>query len=217
MKPFSPQLLDDLAAGRVEYRDAVELVLDSGVVRMVIGVRGQFGWSDVDGYLPEPETGDAIFYGGGALVSLDLPESALGPESRAIVVRVLETYLEEGSDIPANVFDDGVRATIDEEPWQGRLAIASVFWIGSTGLPIYREQVAIRELDSMPLEWDADGNPVRVLMLEEPDITQRDIEGKTANGAFQALIDPADRAFEHVGTTVRQMQNVNWGRIEGSA
>lgn len=243
MKPFSPELLDDLAAGLVEYRDAVELVLDSGVVRMVIGMRGAFVWDDIEGLLPPWQVGpdplgdvwsdagywrndvpwraepypDPVFYGGGALVGLELPESSLGPESRAIVVRVLETYLEEGSDIPVNVFDDGVRATIDEEPWQGRLAVASVFWIGSGGLPVYREQVAIRELDSMPLEWDADGNPVRVLMLEEPDITQRDIEGKTANAAFQALIDPDDRAFEHVGTTVRQMQKINWGRVEGAA
>lgn len=210
MKTFDPDVLDQLAAGIVEYRDALTLVFDSGVVNIFIGGRGQFAWTD-DGI------GDQVFYGGGALVSLDVPENAIGQEARAMIVRVLETYMEEGSDIPVNVFDDGVRATIDEEPWQGRTAIASVFWLGAGGLPIFREQHSIREIDAMPLEWDEGGNPIRQLVLEEPDITQRDIEGKTSNAAFQALIDPSDRALEHVGTTVKQLQKINFGRVEGAA
>lgn len=239
MKPFDSALLDMLAAGRVDYRDVVELVFDSGIARFFIGGRGRFAWDDIDGLLApwmleggtlradgyvrfDKNWGginppEAVFYGGGALVSLDVPANALGPESRAITARMLETYMVEGSDIPINVFDDDVRATIDEEPWQGRPAVLSIFWIGDSGLPIYREQVAIREMDAMPLEWDEAGNPVRSLILEEPDITQRDIEGKTANAAFQALIDPTDKAFEHVGGVARQMQRINWGRVEGKS
>lgn len=267
MKPFDPDLLDMLDAGQVDYRDAIELVFDSGVVRMFIGGRGQFAWDDAEGLLPpwmmmpglwmldggtlsgtgfvdfsldwdEPAPGlylsgtgyvrfgkswdgvnapEAVFHGGGSLVSLDVPANALGSESRAITARVLETHMVEGSDVPVNTFDDDVRATIDEEPWQGRPAVLSIFWIGPSGLPIYREQVAVREMDAMPIDTDQDGNPVRSLVLEEPDITQRDVEGKTANAAFQALVDPTDRAFEHVGTTVRQMQKINFGRIEGAA
>lgn len=239
MKPSSPELIAMIEAGQVDYRDAVELAFDSGTVRLFIGGRGQFGWDDTEGLLPlwmleggvlredgyvrfdknwnGPNPPDAVFYGGGSLVGLDVPANALGPESQAITVRVFETYMVEGSDIPVNTFDDDVRATIDEEPWQGRPAVLSIFWIGPNGLPIHREQVAVREMDSMPLETDGDGNPVRLLVLEEPDITQRDIEGKTANAAFQALIDPTDRAFEHVGATVRQMRQINWGRVEGKS
>jgi hypothetical protein len=76
---------------------------------------------------------------------------------------------------------------------------------------IEREQVAVRQMDSMPLEWDEDGNPIRSLVLEEPDITQRDIEGKTSNAEFQALIDPTDKAFEHVGTAATH--KINFGRV----
>lgn len=214
MKPHSPELLDMLNAGKVEYRDAIELVFDSGSARMFIGGVGKFGWDDAEGVIAEPGPGDAVFYGGGNLVSLDVPPNALGPESQAITARVFETYMTEGSDVPVNTFDDDVRATIDEEPWQGRPAVLSIFWIGASGLPIYREQVAVREMDAMPIEWDAEGRPVRSLILEEPDITQRDIEGLTANAAFQALIDPDDRAFEHVGEAARQMQKITWGRVE---
>ena len=211
MKPYSPELLDELEAGNVDYRDAVELVFDSGVVRLVVGIKGAFGWDDVTGVaMPWDAAPGDVFHGGGQLVSLDVPENALGPESRAITARVFETYLEEGSDIPVNTFDDGVRATIDEEEWEGRAAVLSVFWFGSSGLPILREQVAVRTMDQMVLDWDGDGNPIRSLILEEPDIMQRDIEGKTANAAFQALIDPTDRAFEHVATA--QRQKISFGR-----
>lgn len=234
MKPHSSELLDELAAGQVDYRDAIELVFDSGVVRLVVGMRGQFGWDDIEGVLApwrmdgtgedvwsdsgywrdDRQDGmplaDDVFYGGGQLVGLDVPENALGPESRAITARVFETYLAEGSDIPVNTFDDGVRATIDEEEWEGRAAVLSVFWFGSSGLPILREQVAVRTMDQMVLEWDQDGNPVRSLILEEPDIMQRDVEGKTANAAFQGLIDPTDKAFEHVASA--QRQKVSFGR-----
>jgi len=210
VKPHDPDVLDQLRAGVVDYRDALTLALDSAVLSFFIGGIGRFEWSD-DGI------GTQTFHGLGSLVSLDVPPNALGPEAPAITARLLETYMVEGSDIPENTFDDDVRATIDEEPWEGRPAILSIFWIGAGGLPIYREQVAIRQIDAMPLEWDREGNPVRILMLEEPDITQRDIEGKTANAAFQNLIDPTDRAFEHVGTTVQQMQRINFGRVEGAA
>lgn len=255
MKPHSPELLDELEAGRVDVRDAIELYFDSGVVRLLIGVKGQFGWDDAAGVLPPWRVGevavvdiwddnlfwddamaddlsgeglwsdagwwrddrvdgtplsDATFYGGGQLVALDVPENALGPESRAITARVFETYLGEGSDIPVNTFDDGVRATIDEEEWEGRPAVLSTFWLDQSGTPILREQVAVRTMDQMVLETDAEGVPVRSLILEEPDIMQRDIEGKTANAAFQALIDPTDKAFEHVASA--QRQKISFGR-----
>jgi hypothetical protein len=147
----------------------------------------------------------------GPLVEMDVPENALGPESRAITVKLFETYMSEGSDIPVNVFDDGVRATIDEEQWEGRPAILSVFWLSEDGVVLEREQIAVREMDSMPLEWDGNGNPVRSLVLEEPDITQRDVEGKTSNAEFQALIDPTDRSHEHIGTA--KNQKINFGKI----
>jgi len=212
MKPHSPELLAELNAGRVDYRDAVELVFDSGVVRLVVGVKGSFGWSDLTGVsMPWAEDHGDLFHGGGDLIGLDVPENALGPESQAITAKVFETYMVEGSDVPVNVFDDGVRATIDEEPWEGRPAVLSVFWFGAGGTPILREQVAVRTMDQMVVSTDEAGNPIRALILEEPDIMQRDIEGKTANAAFQALIDPTDKAFEHVATA--QRQKISFGRL----
>lgn len=212
MKPHSPELLAELNAGRVDYRDAVELVFDSGVVRLVVGINGSFGWSDLTGVsMPWDEDHGDLFHGGGDLIGLDVPENALGPESQAITAKVFETYMVEGSDVPVNVFDDGVRATIDEEEWEGRPAVLSVFWFGAGGTPILREQVAVRTMDQMVVSIDEDGNPIRSLILEEPDIMQRDIEGKTANAAFQALIDLTDKAFEHVATA--QRQKISFGRL----
>lgn len=172
-------------------------------------------WDD-NGYWRDDRGGpfsppDAIFYGGGDLASIEVPAQALGPQSEAITARLNETYRVEGSDVPVNIFDDGVRATIDEEPWQGRIARLSLFWLSVNGHVLAREPVALREIDAMRMEWDEQGKPVRVLVLEEPDITQRDIEGKTSNAAFQALIDPTDKAFEHVGTV--RNQKINFGKI----
>ncbi|MBI4046574.1 MAG: hypothetical protein HY371_07130 [Devosia nanyangense] len=203
MKMFAPETAARFAAGEVDGIDALTLVFDSGIVNVAIGVRGQFTWDD-------PTLGEQTFYGGGALTALDVPENALGPESRAITARLFESSMVVGSDIPVNVFDDGVSATIDEELWEGRTAILSIFWLSKDGVPIEREQVAVRQIDAMPLDWDEEGNPVRSLILEEPDIAQREIEGKTSNAEFQALIDPTDRAFEHVGTT--KNQKINFGK-----
>lgn len=204
MKTYSSDTLARLAAGEVDYLDAASLVFDSGVISVFMRGKGQFVWDDAT-------LGEQTFYGMGPLVEMDVPENAIGPESRAITLRLFETYMEEGSDIPANVFDDGVRATIDEEEWEGRTAILSVFWLSKEGAILEREQIAIREMDAMPLEIDQKGNPMRSLILEEPDITQREIEGKTSNAEFQALIDPTDKAFEHVGTT--KSQKINFGKV----
>jgi len=204
VKTFDPDTLARLEAGEVDYIDAITLVFDSGIANFAIGMKGQFTWDDAT-------LGEQTFHGGGSLVNLDVPENALGPESQAITASLYETYMPEGADTPVNVFDDGVRATIDEEEWEGRTAILSIFWRTSDGAIIEREQVAIRQMDSMPLEWDEEGNPIRSLVLEEPDITQRDIEGKTSNAEFQALIDPTDKAFEHVGTAATQ--KINFGRV----
>jgi len=194
----------ELAAGRVDAIDLLTLVFDSAVMHIAIGIRGTFVWDD-------PVLGEMTITGTGKLIELDVPENALGPESRAITARLYETYLTEGSDVPENVFDDGVRATIDEEEWEGRTAIGSILWLDANGAIIEREQIFIREIDAMPLEWDADGNPMRSLVLEEPDITQRDVEGKTSNAEFQALIDPDDKGFEHVGVT--KNQKITFGRV----
>lgn len=203
MKMFTPESQARFEAGEVDAIDALTLVFDSGIVNIAMGIRGQFTWDDLT-------LGEQTFYGGGALTALDVPENALGPESRAITARLFETYMEEGSDIPVNVFDDGVRATIDQEQWEGRTAILSIFWLSQTGEVLEREQVAVRQMDAMPVDWDEDGNPVRSLVLEEPDVAQRQIEGKTSNAEFQALIDPTDKAFEHVGTT--KSQKINFGK-----
>jgi hypothetical protein len=204
MKLYSAETMAMLAAGKVRYVDALTLVFDSGTVSVYMGGKGSFPWDDAT-------LGPQTFVGMGSLVELDVPANALGPESRAITVKLFETYMAEGSDIPVNIFDDGVRASIDEELWEGRPAILSIFHLSDDGVVLEREQVAVRQMDSMPIDVDGKGNPVRSLVLEEPDITQRDIEGKTSNAEFQALIDPSDRAFEHVGTA--KNQKINFGRI----
>ena len=134
MKTFNPATLASLAAGRVDYIDAVTLVFDSGVVNGFLHGTGMIPWED-DGI------GAQTFFGMGSLVDIDVPENGLGPESRAITLRLYETYLTEGSDVPVNVFDDNVRATIDEEEWEGRTAILSIFWRDENGTIIEREQV----------------------------------------------------------------------------
>lgn len=204
MKTYAPGVVVDHSAGRIDAIDALTLVLDSGVVNLAIGVAGTFVWDD-------PAFGPMTFVGAGGLVTLDVPENALGPQSQAITATLFETYMAEGSDIPVNVFDDGVRASIDEEVWEGRIAIPSIFWLDENGSIMAREQVAVRQIDSMAMQWDDAGNPMRIATLEEPDITQRDIEGKTSNAEFQALIDPTDRSHEHIGTA--KNQKINFGKI----
>jgi len=196
VKTYDATTLARLEAGQVDYLDALTLVFDSGTMNLVIGMKG--GSFAID----DPILGPQTFHGVGGLVSLDVPDGTLGNESQAITATLVETYLRAGSDVPTNVFDDGVRATIDEESWENREAILSVFWRDVDGTIIEREQVAMRQIDAMPLQWDENGNPMRRAVLEEPDVTQRDVEGKTANAEFQALVDPDDKAFEHVGTAV---------------
>lgn len=133
------------------------------------------------------------------------------PNPYLVTAEISKTLISSEGDDTINVFDDGIRATIDEEEWEGREAILSVFWLSEGGAVIEREQVAMREMDSMPVEWDAAGNPSRTLVLEEPDITQRDIEGETSNSEFQRRIDDTDLAFEHVASV--RSDEINWGRI----
>lgn len=203
MKTYDTATAADHAAGRVDPVDLVTLVFDSGVMHLALGVRGTKVWDD-------PVLGEMTITGAGALAALDVPEDAFGPESRAITARLYETYMVEGSDVPVNVFDDGTRTSIDEEEWEGRTAILSILWLSEGGVITEREQVAVRQIDQMYVDIDADGNPMRVAILEEQDITQRDIEAKTANAASQALIDPDDDSFAHVGTVVTQ--KINFGQ-----
>ena len=193
MKPFDSGTIARLEAGEVDYLDALTGVFDAGPVNLFIGT-GQFPWED-------DTVGSVTFTGAGALLSIELPAEQAGNEASAIRVRLAEMYMPMGSAVPVNVFDDGVRASIDEEPWQWREVILSVFWLDAGGLPVYREQVARRVIDAMPVEQDENGLPVRVAVLEQPGIVQRDIEGKTHNAELQRLIDPDDRFLEHVGTT----------------
>lgn len=207
MKVFDPAIADDHAVGRIDAVDVLTLVFDSATMHMALGVAGTYTFDD-------PTIGEMVIIGTGNFISLDVPESALGPSSQAITATLFETYLEEGGDVPVNVFDDGVRATIDEEPWEGRPAIGSILWLSEGGDVLGREQVFVREVDAMPMEWDEAGNPMRRAVLEEPDIIQRDIEGKTANAELQAMIDPADTSFSQVG--IARLQDIHFGqRAEG--
>src|SRR5690606_22784142 len=96
---------------------------------------------------------------------------------------------------------DEDRASIDAEPWQWREVILSRFWLDADGSILFREQVARRVIDNVPIEEDESGYPVRVFVLEQTAIVQRDIEAKTHNAELQRLIDPDDRFMEHVVTT----------------
>jgi len=191
MKTYDSATLARLAAGEIDVIDGLTLVLDAGTVSFATNLQGSFTFTD-------DALGTQTFAGAAGLLSLDVPQAAVGAQSEAITASLTETWVPEGTDIPVNLFDDGVRASIDDEPWQNRLAILSVFWREQGGDIIEREQVAIRQIDQMVMTWDANGNPVRQGMLEEPDIIQKDIEGKTSNPAFQALIDPTDKGLEHV-------------------
>ena len=193
MKAFDSGTLARLDAGEVDYFDAVTAIFDSGVLNLFPGV-GEFTVDD--------ETlGEQTFTGAGALLSIDVGGQRAGHEATRMSVRLAETYMPQGSTTPVNVFDDGVRATIDEEPWQWREVILSVFWLAADGTILCREQVARRLIDAMPIEEDENGFPVRVAVLEQPAIVQRDIEARTHNAELQRAIDADDRFLEHLGTT----------------
>jgi hypothetical protein len=203
LKTFEASTNSDHDAGRVDAVDMLTIVLDSDVVHLAVGVIGSIPWDD-------PEWGAITITGAGALGSLDVPETAFGQESKAVTARLYETYMPEGSDTPVNIFDDGVRASIDDEEWEGRTAILSILHLSEAGVIIEREQVAVRQIDQMYVDRDGDGNAVRVAVLEEPDITQREIEAKTANAASQKLIDPTDNSFRHVGKA--RTQKITFGQ-----
>lgn len=207
MRAFDAETLDRLDAGEIDYIDAATFVLDSGIASMWIGGRGQFDWTD-------DTIGTQTFYGGGSLLSLDVPGNSLVGDSAQVLLHLIETYMVEGSDVPVSIWDDGSSPTfnIDGEPWEGREVILSCFWCAQDGTVLMREQIERLEMDSMIEETDEAGRPTRTVTLERPDIIQRDIEGKTDNAEFQRLIDPADRGFEHVGQTAAQ--TINFGRIQ---
>lgn len=203
MKLYDSATMARFEKGEEDYVDALVFILDSGLVCVFPG-RGTFTWTD-------EEIGTQTFYGLAPLLTIEVPRQSLGNESQPITVRLAETYMPEGSDTPVNVFDDGVRQTIDEEPWQGREAIVSRFWRDENGLVVYRERIGRRVIDDMPTEEDADGNPIRVAVLEREDIIQRNVESKTANADLQRLLDPDDLACEHIRTTARQQ--INFGAL----
>lgn len=203
MKVFDSATQARLVAGEEDYLDGLTFLFDSAIINVFAG-EGSFPWDD--------ETlGAQTFYGVGGLLSIEVPARALGNDALPITLRIAETYVPSGSDEPVNVFDDGVRTTIDEEPWQGREVILSRFWLDANGTPIYREQLDRRIIDAMPTEEDENGLPVRVMILEREDIVQRDVEGKTANAELQKLLDPADRSCEHIAATARQ--TINFGAL----
>lgn len=207
MKAYDSTTMARFERGEEDYIDALTFIFDSAIISVFPG-QGTIPWED--------ETlGAQTFYGLGGLLSIDVPKSAMGNEALPITVRLAETYLPVGSDEPVNIFDDGARATIDEEPWQGREAIASRFWLDEDGVVVYREQIGRRIIDAMPTEKDENGLPIRVAILEREDIIQRDVEGKTANADFQRLLDPDDLACEHVGTTARQ--KISFGALPPTA
>lgn len=203
MKVFDSSVTDRLAAGEIDYVDALTFIFDSGLVNVFLG-RGEFAWEyDV--------LGPVTFYGLAGLLTIEVPAQTLSNEALPITVRLAETWVPPGSDEPVNVFSDEDRVSIDEEPWQGREVILSRFWRDAGGAVIYREQVGRRVIDAMYVETDEDGFPVRVIVLEREDIVQRDVEGKTANGDFQRLLDPDDRSCEHIAATARQ--RIHFGAV----
>lgn len=202
MKSYDDATIARFAAGEVDEIDAIAFYFDSGVVALCPGITGSFTWEGV------------TYYGAAGLLTITVPDVVTGNESQPITISLAETYLPPNSDVPVNVFDDGVRATIDDEVWEGRTAVLSVFLLTKNGAIIEREQVDVMQIDAMSETQDESGRPIRVATLERPDIIQRDIEGKTANAAFQQLIDPDDKAFEHAGETVTQ--KLSLGRIPDS-
>lgn len=207
MKLYDSTTIARFAKGEEDYLDALVFVFDSGLACVFIG-QGSFVWTD-------DEIGTQTFHGLAPLLSIDVPKQSLSNEAQPITVRLAETYMPAGSDVPVNVFDDGVRQTIDEEPWQGREVILSRFWLDENGVPIHRERIARRFMDDMPTEEDENGNPVRLVVLEREDIIQRQREAKTANAEFQKLLDPTDLACEHIRTTARQ--KISFGALPETA
>lgn len=199
MRTYDAATLARFAAGEVDEIDAVELYLDSGTVAICPGIIGSFVYSGL------------TYVGARGLLTLDVPGTATGNDSQQITISLAETYVPPDSDVPVNVFDDGVRASIDDEPWQGRVAILAVFYLDANGTIIEREQVDVMQIDGMTEQADASGRPIRVITLERPDIIQRDVEAKTADAALQALIDPDDLALSHAGETVTQ--DISFGRL----
>lgn len=203
MKMYDTATQARFAKGEEDFRDALTMIFDSEVISVFVGT-GSFTWSDAT-------VGEQTFYGLAGLISIEVPPRRLGNEAMPITVRFAERWMPAGSDEPVNVFDDGVRQTIDDEPWQGREVIVSRFWLDANGVPIYREQIDRRIIDAFPTEEDEAGNPVRVMVLEREDIVQRDIEGKTVNSQLQKLLDPNDRSCEHIATTANQQ--INFGAL----
>jgi hypothetical protein len=189
---YSDETLARLAAGEVDVIDAIELYLDEGTVAFCPGIVGQF-------------TYDGISYvGARGLLTLDLPDQQMGGQSQPITATFAETYVPPNSDEPVNVFDDGVRASMDDITWQNRVAIPAVFWLDENGTILDREQVDVMQIDGMTQQADASGRMLRVGTLERPDIIQQDIEAKTADPAFQKLIDANDLGLSQAASTVTQ-------------
>lgn len=147
--------------------------------------------------------GTLEFVGSGALLSIDIPVAKTGNETEAIEVRVAEEYLPAGSTSPKSLWED-FGGEIDAVEWQWREVLLHVFWRAEDGSILYREQVGRRVIDSMRVEIDNQGRAVRILTLELPAITQRDIAAKTSNAQLQKLIDPTDKGFEHTARTAVQ-------------
>lgn len=198
MRTYAPEVGDLLSAGIIDFFDAVTFYFDSGPVSLFIGGVGKFTWEGV------------TYYGAGQLLSIERSPENQGAASEAVTLRLRETWVPPNTDQPVNIFDDGIRQTIDDEDWRWRVAVLSIFWRNQDGVILEREQWDVRLIDDMPAEADENGLPIRVAVLERPEIIQRDIEGKTSNAEFQRQIDATDRGMEHTATVVTQ--KINFGR-----
>src|SRR5690606_1880593 len=136
-------------------------IFDSEPLNLFLGGVGEFTFND-------EVLGELNFVGAGALLSIQMPSGKLGLDVDPIEVRFAETYVPSGSTTSVNVFDDGVRASIDDEEWQWREVLLHVFWRDKDGSILCREQVGRRVIDRFAVEVDKDGNPVRVAVLELP-------------------------------------------------
>lgn len=196
MKSFDSDTLDRFDKGQVDYLDGMTGMFDDGPLNVFIGQPGKFDYEDT-------VLGTLEFVGSGALLSIDIPVAKTGNETEAIEVRVAEEYLPAGSTSPKSLWED-VGGEIDAVEWQWREVLLHVFWRAEDGSILYREQVGRRVIDSMRVEIDNQGRAVRILTLELPAITQRDIAAKTSNAQLQKLIDPTDKGFEHTARTAVQ-------------
>lgn len=196
MLTYGPDVQAQLDDGRIKYRDALRLDLDSGTIGFITGFRGA------------TVQGGVKYVGSGGLIGIDTPEASVDAAGASISVTLASHYKINGA--YHKLLDPHLLVSIENENWFNRQAVIYRFWFDANRRVIEQEQRHVRRIFSVEHKRGEVGSVIEAV-LGAPSDYARVVEGKIAGPELQKLIDPTDTSARHVQTA--ETDKVYFGRL----